>query len=181
MTQIIPITSESLQAQVRRLLPSQQGFGVDLSASSTIQAIIDLTPTAEGSQLPEYLRRAANFQNMVDVEQTGTGTATLATSPGFYEFHVTLSILTSTVAGTNTSRIAITDTLAQKDIFKVNNNSDSAGEEPVALIEKGVAFLRPNDSLIIQCIGADTFAQASAWPIADLYGNLTNPGGFSFE
>ena len=58
MSQIIRITSEALQATVRRLLPSQQGFGEDLQASNVITPVIDLTPTAEGSQLPIDFARA---------------------------------------------------------------------------------------------------------------------------
>ena len=42
-----PVTSEALQSTVRRLLPSQQGFGSDLEATNLIQPVIDLTPTAE--------------------------------------------------------------------------------------------------------------------------------------
>ena len=52
MAQIINITSEALQATIRRLLPSQQGFGEDLQATNVVQPIIDLTPTAEGTVLP---------------------------------------------------------------------------------------------------------------------------------
>ena len=50
--EITPITSEALQAVIRRLLPSQRGFGDDLQATNLITPIIDLTPTAEGSSIP---------------------------------------------------------------------------------------------------------------------------------
>ena len=58
MAQITTVTSEALQATLRRLLPSQQGFGEDLQASNVITPIIDLTPSAEGSILPDYLQTA---------------------------------------------------------------------------------------------------------------------------
>ena len=51
MSQIIPIVSEALQATVRRLLPSQNGFGEDLQASNVIVPIVNLTPSAEGTEL----------------------------------------------------------------------------------------------------------------------------------
>ena len=51
MAQLISITSEALQATIRRLLPSQQGFGEDLQASNVITPVIDVTPTAEGLSL----------------------------------------------------------------------------------------------------------------------------------
>ena len=62
MAQITQITSEALQATIRRLLPSQQGFGEDLQASNVITPIIDLTPTAEGSSLSENLSTALAWQ-----------------------------------------------------------------------------------------------------------------------
>ena len=42
MAEIIRITSEALQATIRRLLPSQTGFGDDLQATNLITPIIDL-------------------------------------------------------------------------------------------------------------------------------------------
>ena len=45
MAQLINLTSEALQATIRRLLPSQQGFGEDLQATNVVTPIIDLTPT----------------------------------------------------------------------------------------------------------------------------------------
>ena len=46
---ISSVTSEALQLKLRQLLPSQQGFGTDLTASNTIVPVIDLTAAAEGS------------------------------------------------------------------------------------------------------------------------------------
>ena len=77
MAQLIRITSEALQATVRRLLPSQQGFGEDLEASNVIQPIIDLTPTAEGNQLPFNLASAINFTDTTAIS-ANSSTQTLA-------------------------------------------------------------------------------------------------------
>lgn len=56
MAQVKPVTSEALQATVRRLLPSQNGFTEDLQASNVIIPTLNLTPSAEGSELPLELR-----------------------------------------------------------------------------------------------------------------------------
>ena len=61
MPQLINVTSESLQATIRNLLPSQAGFSEDLTATNLIQPIIDLTPTAEGSILRAALQTAIDF------------------------------------------------------------------------------------------------------------------------
>ena len=58
---ISTVTSEALQLKLRQLLPSQQGFGSDLSASDTIIPIIDLTAAAEGSDVSESLQQALAF------------------------------------------------------------------------------------------------------------------------
>ena len=63
MAQITNVTSEALQATLRRLLPSQQGFGEDLQASNVITPVIDLTASAEGSALPIELSTALAFGN----------------------------------------------------------------------------------------------------------------------
>ena len=59
--EIITVNSETLQAQIRDLLPSQAGFGSELRASNVITPIIDLTATAEGSGLPQDFARALAF------------------------------------------------------------------------------------------------------------------------
>ena len=48
---ISTVTSEALQLKLRQLLPSQQGFGTDLSASDTIIPVIDLTRAADRKQV----------------------------------------------------------------------------------------------------------------------------------
>ena len=54
------INSQLLEDQVRKLLPSQggQGAGFDLSASTQIIPVIDLTESAEGSNLRSDLQTA---------------------------------------------------------------------------------------------------------------------------
>ena len=53
--EIITVNSEALQATVRNLLPSQNGFGSELQASNIITPVIDLTPSAEGTVLRQDL------------------------------------------------------------------------------------------------------------------------------
>ena len=83
MSQIINITSEALQATIRRLLPSQQGFGEDLQASNVIMPVIDLTPTAEGSSVPANLQNASAYGSNTTFFANNS-TNTLVTGGGFY-------------------------------------------------------------------------------------------------
>jgi len=85
LPQIIQVTSEAIQAQIRRLLPSQQGFGIDMEASSVIQPIIDITPAAEGSQLPIQLQQALTGTQRTLVAANST-TETYSVGTGFWRF-----------------------------------------------------------------------------------------------
>ena len=71
---ISSVTSEALQLKLRQLLPSQQGFGTDLSASDTIVPIIDLTEAAEGSEVPEFLQTALAYGSQTPFDATNTTT-----------------------------------------------------------------------------------------------------------
>ena len=82
--EIITVNSETLQTQIRDLLPSQNGFGSELQASNVITPIIDLTAAAEGSGLPFDLQEAIAFGSQTSFSQVGAGTTTIANSTGFY-------------------------------------------------------------------------------------------------
>ena len=81
---ISSVTSEGLQQKLRQLLPSQQGFGTDLSASDTIIPVVDLTRAAEGSDTPQFLQTAWDFATSLTT-QTGAGNTTAINTTGFYK------------------------------------------------------------------------------------------------
>ena len=174
MAQIIRITSEALQATIRRLLPSQQGFGEDLQASNIITPIIDLTPTAEGSQLPEDLARALSFGSQTAFSIANT-TTTIANTPGFYR--VTAGVSTST---NRDCSFELTDGLSTKVIFALDANSATASTTHVNFIEFNV-FLDTGESLTGTSTDALIKIVGSVRQIADRYGNIINPSGFTFE
>ena len=181
MPEITTITSESLQAEVRRLLPSQRGFGSDLEAQNVIVPIVDLTPTAEGSSLREDLQKAISFDS-VSVDFRNTAGSTVAqNTPGFYAYTAELSVLSSGTAGQNRAFIQLDDGIASKRIHQLANNSDGNPEEPQTVTVSGTVFLTTGDALEIVVLGNDGFVNMSSWPIADVNGNLINPAGFSFE
>lgn len=176
MAQIIRITSEALQATIRRLLPSQQGFGEDLQATNVITPVIDVTPTAEGSQLPVDLARSLDIS--AAAVEVGNSTFTTSVTPGFYRvFGVSI------IANTNNqvNIIAIDTGLSTVDIFKHRNGlftADSYSQIPFDF----TVFLDTNHQ--IKFDGGSTSTQyitAQYRQIADRYGNITNPNGFTFE
>lgn len=175
--QIISITSEALQATIRRLLPSQAGFSEDLEAVNTIQPIIDLTPTAEGSQLPRQLQEAFNFNDANAIATEG-GTDVFAVTPGFYRVAITMTIeaLSSTVTN---AVLALNDTVASKTICELrmsetaNTASMTQFYDVIIFVPTGVRIVTSAD---VDCSIVGTYRQ-----VADVYGNLINPTGFTFE
>lgn len=176
MAQITSVTSESLQAQLRRLLPSQQGFGEDLQASNVITPIIDLTSTAEGSNIPQILQTALAFgsQTIFDVVNTST---TIANTPGF--FRVTGNIFVNGSAGFPSEiGLQMTDGTTTKDVYMIALGAGSTFTNSVIGNIDLVFFLRAGDELIaVSPANFYNFA-GSIRQIADVNGNLINPSGF---
>ena len=168
MAQIIRITSEALQATIRRLLPSQQGFGEDLQASNVIQPIIDLTPSAEGSEL------RADLQKAIDKTETQTiadnTTVTVLSSTGFIRVNYKAFNFTN---------------LNQSFTFDIYDGATAnivlAATLPAATgqFERDLIFFVPSGS-ILRCnsLAASMEVVNYARQIADLTGNLNNPFGY---
>lgn len=173
MSQIIRITSEALQATVRRLLPSQQGFGEDLQASNVITPIIDLTPTAEGSQLPTDLARSLNYGGTAfDINNTRT---TIANVAGFYRVFGVV-YCESTAAAANIA-FSISELGVDKVFYRVRVQ---AGESSVTNFDFTV-FLDTAQVLDIDSSATKIGATGMIRNVADRYGNISNPVGFTFE
>ena len=70
------INSQELEDKIRQLLPSQggKGAGFDLSASTQIVPIIDLTESAEGSNLRQDLQTALSFDSSTTFSVSNTTT-----------------------------------------------------------------------------------------------------------
>ena len=180
MSQIIRITSEALQATIRRLLPSQQGFGEDLQASNVIQPIIDLTPTAEGSALSQDLQEAINYGSATFFTAANT-TATIANTPGFYKIDAAVTIQTET---TNTRAVSFTIARGGTVEFIYNwrvQGDGAGGPQYMAFPVSFRVFLDTGDTLRAVTDDADARIVGSSRQIADRYGNLSNPSGFTFE
>jgi hypothetical protein len=170
MAQVVPITSEALQATIRRLLPSQNGFGEDLQASNVILPILDITPTAEGSQLPGYLQTAISVSGTTSFVVQNT-TTVLASSPGFWIVKGTIN-----VDNTNNGQIRIGTSATMNAAVTLLANSASK-VLPFDLL----VFLDTGDQIDATSNGNGAFIDGQYWQIADRYGNLNNPGGFTFE
>lgn len=175
MAQITSVTSEALQAKLRQLLPSQQGFGEDLQASNVIQPIIDLTGAAEGSSIPEYQAQALAYGSNTAFSVGNTSTA-LVVGTGFIRLQGVLSVATRTGTVT-TATIDLTGSAAAKAVWGVNypttTNSD-ADSVPFDF----VVFIATGEGITLSS-GSGTHFRGNFRQIADVNGVIVNPSGFN--
>ena len=168
------MTSESLQAQIRSLLPSQEGFGTDLMAQNVIVPVIDLTGAAEGSTVPQNLQTALAFGSQTAIEAQSS-TVVVANTPGFYKIIAASSI--SADSGNRTNSIVLSDGFSQKTIWK-----HSVATDPGAVTSLNIditVFLSSGESVSFISDNTDAIISGSVRQIADVNGNLINPSGYN--
>lgn len=175
MAQLINITSEALQATVRRLLPSQQGFGEDLQATNVVTPIIDLTPSAEGSELPGYLQQAIGFDDVTTFSANNSA-VTAANGTGFFRVYGLVS------GGCNngltiTGNLRLNSGLGTKKLWEasfpnVENRPYQAFFDLIVFLQSGHACEAVSSSTELSVIGASR-------QVADINGNLVNPTGYT--
>ena len=180
MAQITRVTSEALQAKIRQLLPSQQGFGEDLEAQNVIVPIIDLTETASGSSVRQDLQTALAYgsQDAFDVSNT---TSQLITTTGFYRITGT-----ATVRNVGSGTVPLVELFFRfnnsvNKVFWALNGATSSGNAGFAVGFDYVLFV--DTDVEVRCKAETTSGKCtgSTRQIADINGNLINPSGFTIE
>ena len=80
------VNSQNLESKVRKLLPSQggSGAGFDLSASTQIIPIIDLTETAEGSEVRADLQTSLSHKTVTSYSIQTSAVVDLVNTTGYY-------------------------------------------------------------------------------------------------
>ena len=165
---ISSVTSEALQLKLRQLLPSQAGFGTDLSASDTIIPIIDLTRAAEGSDVPQMLQTALSYDSQTAFDVSNT-TTTIINTTGFYRIFGVHAINANGAVSINLNDGAA-DKLIQRFAASANTLLQNFEFDLVVFFNASESYK----------ITANAFARSvgSVRQIADKNGNLVNPAGF---
>ena len=176
MPQIRQVVSEALQSTVRRLLPSQQGFTEDLMATNVITPIIDLTPTAEGSSLPDDLARAASFGNITS-HAVSNATTTIINTAGFYRVVGSVTFQDNT-PGYQNDGFNLVNGVTIKRLWGLTIGQDS-NDQIVGLNYDFIAFLKTGDSLTCDSHAVHVNFTGSSWQVADVNGVITVPDGYS--
>lgn len=167
------INSQILEDTIRQLLPSQGGAGAgfDLSASTQIIPIIDVTPSAEGSILRQDLQTSISHDNNTPFNVNNAAT-TLINNTGYWRITGNFSGVTRS-SGVELAEIQINDGSTTKVVycqqFKASGGA-SAFVSPIDL----TFFLGAGDSLIGRCT-LDSFFCGSFRQIATINGELVNP------
>ncbi len=87
------VKSETLEDQVRRLLPSQGGLGAgfDLTATTQIVPVVNLTEAAEGSVLRQDLQTALRF-NTTQFNITNATNTVIINTTGYFRLYGLLGL-----------------------------------------------------------------------------------------
>lgn len=176
IAQLVSVTSETLQARIRTLLPSQQGFGADLQAVNTIVPIIDLTAAAEGSTIPVELQQALSFSDQTTFSANGS-TDVIVNTAGFYRIYGISNIRTLT-SGRVSNQLSMSDGLSTKVIWD-HEQADTPSEVISSIPIDLIVFLRSGDSLSAISSNGNNHINGSSRQIADINGNIVNPTGFT--
>ena len=160
------INSQQLQDKLADLLPSQggAGSGFDLSASTQIIPVIDVTESAEGSNLRQDLQTSYGINSTAS--SVSGATSTIISTTGYFRlFGLYRSISTSST----TTTINITDGITSTTVA-----SYQAGTLDVIIPFDFNIFLSAGDSCNI-IAGAGGRVLLTHRQIADINGDLVNP------
>ena len=174
MGQEFIIKSQDLEDKINQLLPSQGGFqaGVDLSASTQIIPIVDLTETAEGSTVRADLQTALSFNSCTPFFNQANS-SNIITTTGTFRVKGTAINVNSATAGNG--RIRIEDTAGtNKTLFFIAGVSGSVANSYVVPFDFLVK-LEAGDVVISDSGVSDIQLQGTTRQIADLAGNLIDP------
>lgn len=175
MAEEFTIKSQQIEDKINQLLPSQGGFqaGVDFSASTMVIPVVDLTETAEGSNLRQDLQSSLSLVSSTAYSVTGT-TSTLINTTGYFRVFGN-NIIRAASGGNTVVNYDITDGTTTKTLieFKGFNNS-SIGPQFLNFPNDFIVFLEAGDSLRATS-DADCTAIGVTRQLADINGNLINP------
>ena len=166
MGQEFVIKSTALEDKINQLLPSQGGAqaGVDLSASTMIVPAVNLTESAEGSNLRQDLQRALSLDSISAFNVNNT-TTTLVSTTGYFKIFGNSKII-----DTSAVTFKLTDGTTTKTIIEFKL---STGANTFSTFEFDV-FIPAGDSLQV-VVGASSVCVGCTRQIADINGNLVNP------
>lgn len=169
------IESDSLQQAFRKNFPSQggKGAGQDLSSTTQIIPVVDLTEAAAGVSLREDLQKAFSHDSITTFAVSNT-TTTLLNTTGYYRVFAAYNNMSATNATSNAD-FSLSDGVTSKKIFELNKDSTSGQQMQNQLILDFMVFLGAGDSLTCTTGNAEVNFEGNTRQIATFDGTLVNP------
>jgi len=174
--EIAQVTSNTLEAEIRSLLPSVSGFGSRLGAQNVIVPVIDLTQVAGGSALALGLQQAWDLTTGHN-NFSGTSSATIISTPGFWKVDLTSSLRTNG----DTFKVELTDGVTTSVIWQFNSVASGSGTSPGGEVTDGefIVYLDIGVTAVATQSGAQCVSNVWYRQVADSNGVLVNPAGFT--
>ena len=174
MAQEFVIKSTALEDKINQLLPSQGGAqaGVDLSASTMVVPVVDLTQSAEGSSIRQDLQTAISFDNITTFSVKNSLTTVINTT-GYWKLQANVAAYSSTGTNVGLCRLFLSDGVSNKIFFdSASDVTTTNGFIYSYYIPELILKLEAGDSFQVF---TDTFTRCtgSVNQIADINGNLT--------
>lgn len=160
------INSQQLEDKVRQLLPSQggAGSGFDLSASTQIIPIIDVTESAEGSSVRADIQTALSHGSCTSFSLNNVTNSVLINNTGYFRVFGCAN-----VAGGGSVFFNLFDGSTTKNIYAFGITGVAIPNQYDFNI-----FLNTGDELRGTCSSGSNL-QGVTRQIADIDGNLVNP------
>ena len=167
MAQEFTINSTAIENKINQLLPSQGGFGagVDFSASTMVIPIVDLTETAEGSDVRADLQTALSF-NSTTSYSVSNATTTIISTTGYFRVFGDYG-----ASNVNTTIFQLTDGVSTKNILVFRAGTGDRVQREYDF----VVFLSAGTSLVCNSTSGSGTADGGTRQIADISGNLIDP------
>tara|TARA_R110000737_G_C14300094_1_gene435794 strand:- start:24 stop:551 length:528 start_codon:yes stop_codon:yes gene_type:complete len=169
------INSQGLEDKIRQLLPSQGGAGAgfDLSASTQIIPIIDLTESAEGSGLRQDLQSSLSHGSISSFV-VANATTTIISNTGYWRVFGAISA--TNIANALLINISISDGSTDKIILDghVSSRFTNEGAFPTLPFDF-IVYLKAGDSLKAISNDANLGLAGCTRQLADIDGVLVNP------
>lgn len=175
MGQEFLINSLDLEKKINELLPSQggEGAGVDLSASTQIIPIVDLTEAASGSTLRQDLQVSFSHDVTTAHSVVNTNNSTLQNTTGYWRIFGNASVLDNQ----NGEYVAFNlyDGTTRKQIWRINTYGSGGTSQSVQQSLDFIVCLEAGDSIEVDCNGTYASFFGASRQLASIGGVLTNP------
>ena len=175
MAQEFTIKSEQIENKINQLLPSQGGFGagVDISASTMVIPVVDITETAEGSALRQDLQTSLSLSSASAFNVVNT-TTTIINTTGYFRLFGCCNITTNASNGVS-GNVNITDGFTTKVLTSYNSIAAIGTIAFVATPFDFIVKVEAGESVTLTSSAGTVQFRGNTRQIADINGNLINP------